>query len=515
MIERWFFSLVIIIFLYLCFGLGCSSRFNSQPCAPGEAGCACRDDGKCENGLSCGEEGVCIESEQKDAGDAGDDTDSDNDTIMDTEIVEDDSETTREESSEPATDSDTRLDTGAQEDTGTDVDGGEPDTDSGGDTDVGEGAYYTGEYRNLFAEIGKSSDEIQAKIDETWTHFFYGEAFQRVYFPDGDKAYILDTGNNDVRSEGMSYGMMIAVQLDKKAEFDRIWNWARTYMYYDSGRYAGWFGWQNSITGERIDVEPSPASDGDEYIAMALLFASHRWGDGEGIYDYGAEANNLLSAMLHQEDDGVGVNMFDTDSDIVVFCPVGSSAEFTDPSYVLPGFYRLFAEWAEQDNERWRDIADAGRAFLARSTHPSTGLNPDYAHFDGTPFDPTGSGHEHFKQDAWRVAVNIGFDHGWFGVDPWQETFADTIQGFFYEIGLGKYGSQFQLDGEVLNPTRNIGLIAANAVPGLATDSERSREFTEAFWKLNPPSGTWRYYDGLLYFLSLLHVSGEFKIWKP
>ena len=31
-------------------------------------------------------------------------------------------------------------------------------------------------------------------------------------------------------SEGMSYGMMICVQLNKKREFDALWNWSKTYM---------------------------------------------------------------------------------------------------------------------------------------------------------------------------------------------------------------------------------------------------------------------------------------------
>ena len=43
-------------------------------------------------------------------------------------------------------------------------------------------------------------------------------------FPDGDKADILDLGNQEVRSEGMAFGMMIAVQLDKQEEFDKLWN---------------------------------------------------------------------------------------------------------------------------------------------------------------------------------------------------------------------------------------------------------------------------------------------------
>src|SRR6187551_1637356 len=87
--------------------------------------------------------------------------------------------------------------------------------------------------RNLFHELlGKSEAELDAKINAAWRHFFAGDdKTQRVYYPVGaDMAYIADIGNNDVRSEGMSYGMMLAVQLDKQAEFDRLWKWAYTHM---------------------------------------------------------------------------------------------------------------------------------------------------------------------------------------------------------------------------------------------------------------------------------------------
>ena len=93
------------------------------------------------------------------------------------------------------------------------------------------GAFESNVYRNLFKEyLGKSDEEIQAKIDTAWEQLFYGsDDFERVYYPVGeDMAYIQDIGNGDVRSEGMSYGMMIAVQLDQKEEFDRIWKWTNT-----------------------------------------------------------------------------------------------------------------------------------------------------------------------------------------------------------------------------------------------------------------------------------------------
>src|SRR5258708_3195428 len=104
-------------------------------------------------------------------------------------------------------------------------------------TPDGAGAYATGQYRNLFAEAGHSPKEISAKIDAAFQQLFHGNPeTQAVYFPSGKNAqgpfaYLTDWNNHDARTEGMSYGMMIAVQLDKKAEFDALWNWAKSYMY--------------------------------------------------------------------------------------------------------------------------------------------------------------------------------------------------------------------------------------------------------------------------------------------
>lgn len=84
-------------------------------------------------------------------------------------------------------------------------------------------AFVTGKYRNIFAEIGKSEEEIQKKIQDAVKVFFYGSEEERIYHPVGeDMGYLEDTGNHDARTEGMSYGMMMCVQLDMKEEFDRI-----------------------------------------------------------------------------------------------------------------------------------------------------------------------------------------------------------------------------------------------------------------------------------------------------
>ncbi len=382
------------------------------------------------------------------------------------------------------------------------------------------GAFATGRYRNLFAELLHKSDaEVWAKIDAAWQQLFYGnDATQRVYYPVGsdgvgsDMAYILDTGNDDVRSEGMSYGMMIAVQLDKQAEFDRLWRWAKTYMYQTDGPYRGYFAWHCKPSGEQI--HGNPASDGEEWFAMALLFASGRWGD-DGVFDYRSEAQAILDVMLHKHEEAsdLATDMFDATTKQVVFVPtIGKNSGFTDPSYHLPAYYELWARWADKDNAFWQEAAGASRAFFKRAAHPQTGLMPDYAGFDGTP---TGGEHADFRFDAFRAAANVAVDYAWFAADPWQIEQSNRLLDFFASQGLDSYVNQYTLDGKPLSTGRSTGLIAMNAVAALAATTPHAPGFVQALWDAAIPSGRWRYYDGLLYTLALLHVSGTFRIYPP
>ena len=92
----------------------------------------------------------------------------------------------------------------------------------------GNGAYKTHHYRDLFAEQGHTPAESKAKIEVAFRQLFHGDGQEeRIYFETGSNAngtlaYVTDWANNDARTEGMSYGMMIAVQLDKKREFDAL-----------------------------------------------------------------------------------------------------------------------------------------------------------------------------------------------------------------------------------------------------------------------------------------------------
>ncbi len=407
---------------------------------------------------------------------------------------------------------------------------------SGGEGAVARGgAFATGSYRNLFLEAGHPVEEVWKKIDAAFQQLFHGDATTQTVFywsgqnANGRLAYLSDINNHDVRSEGMSYGMMITVQLDKKAEFDALWNWSRTYMYHEDPKHPayGFFSWSMNTDG--TPRSESPAPDGEEYYVMSLYFASARWGDGKGIYDYRRMADRLLSDLKNREiikgpwasrpdraeTDGA---QFNSQQKMVRFTPDMARPDHTDPSYHLPAFYELWARWGPPaDRAFWAETAKVSRDFFQKVTNPVTGLAPDYANFDGTPVTARFNARSgSFGPDAWRTAANWSVDWSWWAADPRERELSDRIQAFFEAKGIATYGNRWSLDGATLLDTpHSTALVATNAVASLAATNPRAVKFVEALWNAAIPSGQYRYYDGMWYLMGLLHCSGEYRIRTP
>ncbi|MCR5177957.1 MAG: xylanase [Lachnospiraceae bacterium] len=389
------------------------------------------------------------------------------------------------------------------------------------------GAYESGKYRNLFKELGKTDEEIELRIKSIVNTFFFGSEEERIYHPAGDDmGYLEDTGNHDARTEGMSYGMMMCVQLDMKEEFDRIWKWAKTYMYMSEGENEGYFAWSCHTDGSKRAHGPAP--DGEEFFAMSLFFASHRWGDGSGIFEYSKEAKEILRACLHKGENGrPGEPMWNRENKLILFVP---GSPFSDPSYHLPHFYSLFAEWAyEEDRVFWKEAADASRKYLVKACDPVTGMNGEYAKFDGSPLtDPMpwdSSVHGDFYSDAYRTAANIGLDAAWYGIDEGHLGAPLKLMRFL-GTDLEAARCVYTTKGDVVekNVLHPLGLLAATAQGALAvppddgTDEDSdyavALKWVEWLWNQPPRRGGRRYYDNCLYMFAYLALSGRYRIWK-
>ena len=406
-----------------------------------------------------------------------------------------------------------------------------------------KGGFETRQYRNVFVDMGYKPAAVEAKLQEVFNDVFLGP--NKVYFEVGDTlGYISDIKNHDARTEGMSYGMMIAVQMDKKDIFDRLWRWSKKYMQHKSGTRQGYFAWSCKTDGTH-NAEGA-ASDGELYYITSLIFASNRWGNDTGI-NYKAEARYILDMVQDREhapeprpgfppdvqEERPHIHLIDPESRLITFTPDGFGQRFTDPSYHIPAFYEVWARWADDGrSDYWLDCAAKAREFLHKAIHPVTGLNPDMCNYDGTLMQGFGgrrSGGSNFRYDSWRVPMNIALDYEWSCADgEWQRQYAERIQNFFYAQGVDTFVDQYRIDGslpaenEILQAggfrklRHSIGLVATLAAASVMCSHDKSREFVDALWNARHvpfDDGYFdAYYDGLLRLFAFMHLSGNYCV---
>ena len=437
-------------------------------------------------------------------------------------------------------------------------------------TPLTRGAFETRKYRNVFVEMGYQPAAVDAKLKEVFNDVFRGP--NKVYFEVGDSmGYVSDIKNHDARTEGMSYGLMVAVQFGEKDIFDRLWRWSKKYMQHQDGIRKGYFAW--SCRTEGTQNSAGAASDGELYFITALIFASNRWGDNTGI-NYKAEAQNILNCIQPKEytpetrpggfggfggfggpqttDNGQPAKqkmyLIDPETKLITFTPDGFGNRHTDPSYHIPAFYEVWAKWADDGRaDYWNKCAKASREFLHKAINPKRGLNGDMSQYDGSemqmprfpgmPQRPQGqkprrNGSNNFRYDSWRVPMNITLDYEWSGADAkWQKQYGETIQNFFYAQGVDKFLDQYRTDGSLPEEDEiipaggfrklrhSIGLVSTVAAASILCDHAKKKEFVDALWnaKHEPFDDGYfdAYYDGLLRLFAFMHLSGSYRIIEP
>jgi oligosaccharide reducing-end xylanase len=343
----------------------------------------------------------------------------------------------------------------------------------------GEGCNPPSAYSNLFVTVsGHTHADSDAKVAAAWTKLFTPSGAGSLYFngPGSDESYVKDTYNNDVRTEGMGYGLMIAVQLDHQTEFDRLWTWVRNHMASGctaSGCTGKQLAWHCSTSGSVLSSGGAP--DGDEYFAEALIFAAKRWGSSSGKYNYATEAKWVLDLIRTQD--------FNSTYHLVKFYSGGDNGQ-TDASYVLPAFYQTWACFDTANADYWKAAVTAARAYF-KAGADANGQYGDQSAYDGSKQVSTGV-------DKVRVPMNIMMDWNFFAADPWQkDTFAPACATHQKSAGANAQG--------FCDSLLAFGLPASSG-----------KTFVDKIWSAGIPTSYW---DGTLYMLALLHVSGTFKLW--
>jgi len=375
-----------------------------------------------------------------------------------------------------------------------------------------------GAYPNLFRDLlGKSQSDIDAKINGAFDQLFHGDpSTQAIYFTTGtDQAYIRDILHGDIRTEGMGLAMVIAVELGKRDEFDRLWRYTKANLQVASGPAQGYL----SSFCNSGQADPCNDPYGLQQITASLLLARGRWKDTPGDIDYAQEARDLLDLMRLKEAYNCGIladatgtfvtGTFDPSSKLPYSTPTTASANVSRPSIIMPAYYEL---WGQATGDPfWGQAAAAGRAYWQASANNKTGLLPARATFDGTPVP----GLDTFEPEGDRTFLSMALDRIWVGSQqPWEIDESNRLLTFFYGVGIDAYGKIYTLDGiTAIDTAHDPSLVAANGALGLIATYDHRTEFINAVWGLPIPTLTYRYFTGLMELTSLLILSGQMRVY--
>ncbi len=240
----------------------------------------------------------------------------------------------------------------------------------------------------------------------TWkTHYVVAASgYDRVERPDQ---------SNDTVSEGMGYGMLMAVYFNDAALYNNLWSYMQLHL--DSNTLMVW---NLNSDGSNKASPADSATDADEDIAFSVLMAARQFGPTPGVDD-----TNIRATAMTEEG---YVLSHDIDSSTSAVNPGDQWNTWYYPSYWDPAYY---AEWANIDttnSAKWNAVLTAMTTWAGggcRST--ANGLIGDSclangAVENGDPCNSGGNGSCNgldYLYNSCRVPWRFELYYTWNGVD--------------------------------------------------------------------------------------------------
>jgi hypothetical protein len=299
-----------------------------------------------------------------------------------------------------------------------------------------------------------------------------------------------DSANSyDTVSEGISYGMLLAVYFNDQATFDGLWAYKQS-----KNDGLGLMNWDISSGGGVIGG--NSATDADEDIAYSLYLASAQWGNGG--------ANNYKSLG---DAEVLKLKSYDLDGSFHVK-PGDSFDSCRYPSYFFPNEYRVFGEQTN-DTYTWNNVMNNVYATIAAARNGSTGLLAEQCTDTGQG-GGCGVSSSQYQYNSCRVPLRMALDYVYYGnassgaelalLDAYWPTVAPGGAGSIYDcqnISGGQCGS--------FNNSAFTGPAATGYMHGGGANLQSYYDFVMG------ANETANYYAGAIQLLSLLLMSGNMQ----
>ena len=118
-----------------------------------------------------------------------------------------------------------------------------------------------------------------------------------------------------------------------------------------------------------------------------------------------------------------------------------------------------------------------------------------------------------FEAQSYRVHLNLVLDLIWNGPDARELEVCDRLIAFFVSVGIGTYGSSFELEGAVVESMRDPALVVVNGVAALPSTHSARVDFMRRVWDMPTVKGEPRYYSGILTLFSLMVLGGQMQVY--
>jgi endo-1,4-beta-D-glucanase Y len=328
----------------------------------------------------------------------------------------------------------------------------------------------------------------------------------------GDARVRYPETNNDTRSEGIGYGMVIAAYMGDQPTFDGLWR------YYQRTSTNGLMNWRrNGCDGQGGGGDNGSAADADIDAALALIVADEQFPNS----GYAADATEILGAIRGQLFDGGCQGVLMAGSQF-------GGCDCINPSYIPPGYYVAYGD-VEQEGF-WNQARDASYTYFNAVRNPMTGLVPAWSQVNGNlqigcgPQVAGGGGTNEYQADAARTPWRVAIDYQWTG-DARAQDFLQSIGGFAASQQIMRIRDRYTLAGQRANPDelsshelgRNTYVMGGFATAMVAGAQQQVDDFTGAWISVYKAGdnfgGTFRAFNNSLALLYGLVVTGT--MWSP
>jgi len=303
-------------------------------------------------------------------------------------------------------------------------------------------------------------------------------------------------------SEGIGWGMLIMIFMDNeknntKKYFDGLYKFYKSYL--DANGLMNWkINRYGDIVGENA------ATEADENVAMALLFAHKQWGS-QGTINYLKEAKSLINKIMEHE--------VEKPNYIVKPGDVWGGAEVLNPCYFDPAYYRIWMSVTEDKN--WQKVTVKSYEILNYFyKNYSTGLVPDWCKEDGSKADIPGCSYS-YRYNACQVPLKMTLDYIWFGTKNSElaHNLPHRLSGWIKKRtkeNPSQIKDGYNLDGTIIGEYNNAAFVGPFAVAAMV-DTKHQDWLNKTYKHLSNMStgGDWGYYPDTLRLVSLLVLTGN------